>query len=70
MTPKTSIVKWYINGTKYIVDEEKDLNDTVIFYARHGFPFTDLKLRKLAYELAVANKRKGFSPVKKMAGPW
>ena len=43
---------------------------TVIFYARRGFPFTDLKLTKLAYELAVANKRKGFSPVKKMAGPW
>ena len=54
----------------YIVEEEKDLNDTVIFYARRGFPFTDLKLRKLAHELAVANKRKGFSPVKKMAGPW
>ena len=29
-----------------------------------------MKLRKLAYELAVANKRKGFSPVKKCAGPW
>ena len=42
----------------------------VIFYARYGFPFTDLKLRKLAYELTVANKRKSFSPVKKMAGPW
>ena len=54
----------------YYSEEEKDLNDTVIFYSRRGFPFTDLKLRKLAYELAVANKRKGFSPVKKMAGPW
>ena len=52
----------------YFLEEEKDLNDTVIFYSRCGFPFTDLKLRKLAYELAVANKRKGFSPVKKMAG--
>ena len=35
-----------------------------------GFPFSDMKLRKLAYELAVASKRKGFSPVKKCAGPW
>ena len=54
----------------YFTEEEKDLNDTVIFYSRRGFPFTDMKLRKLAYELAVANKRKGFSPVKKCAGPW
>ena len=37
----------------------------VITFARHGFPFTELKLRKLAYELAKANRRKGFSPEKK-----
>ena len=39
-------------------------------FARHGFPFTELKLRKLAYELAKANRRKGFSPEKKIAGKW
>ena len=36
----------------------------VMTFARRGFPFTELKLRKLAYELAKANRRKGFSPEK------
>ena len=31
-------------------------------------PFTGKRLRKLAYELAAGNKRKGFSPKKVMAG--
>ena len=39
-------------------------------FARRGFPFTELKLRKLAYELAKANRTKGFSPEKKIAGKW
>ena len=47
-----------------------DLHDTVMAFSRRGFPFTDIKLRKLAYQLAVANHRKGFSPEKKIAGKW
>ena len=38
----------------------------VMTFVRRGFPFTELKLRKLAYELAKANRRKGFSPEKKL----
>ena len=52
------------------IEEEKDLHDTVMMFARRGFPFTGLKLRKLAWQLARANKRKGFSPDKQMAGKW
>ena len=47
-------------------EEEKELAELVMTFARHGFPFTELKLRKLAYELAKANRRKGFSPEKKL----
>ena len=54
----------------FFPEEEKELAQLVMTFARHGFPFTELKLRKLAYELAKANRRKGFSPEKKIAGKW
>ena len=38
----------------------------VMTFARRGFPFTELKLRKLAYEIAKTNRRKVFSPEKKL----
>ena len=37
-------------------------------FSDRGFPFTRIRLRVLAYQLALENKRTGFSPVKKMAG--
>ena len=53
----------------FFPEEEKELAQLVMTFARRGFPFTELKLRKLVYELAKANRRKGFSP-KKNAGKW
>ena len=49
----------------FFLEEEKELAELVMTFARCGFPFTDLKMRELAYELAKANRRKGFSPLKK-----
>ena len=54
----------------FFPEEEKELAQLVMTFVRRGFPFTELKLRKLAYELAKANRRKGFSPEKKIAGKW
>ena len=48
-------------------EQEDDLYNVVMQFARQGFPFTD-KLCILAYELASRNNRKGFSPLKKHAG--
>ena len=47
---------------------EQELATVVYQFCERGFPFTGKRLKKLAYELAVANKRKGFSPKKMMAG--
>ena len=37
-------------------------------YAHRGFPFTEVQLRKLAYQIAVSEKKTRFSPTKKRAG--
>ena len=37
-------------------------------YARRGFPFTEKQLCILAYEMAVRDGKKGFSPIKQKAG--
>ena len=47
---------------------EQELATIMQQFCERGFLFTGKRLKKLAYELAVANKRKGFSPKKMMAG--
>ena len=39
-----------------------------MIYARRGFPFSQNQLRVLAYEMAVRDGQKGFSPIKQRAG--
>ena len=39
-----------------------------MIYARRGFPFSQNQLRVLAYEMAVRDGNKGFSPIKRRAG--
>ena len=51
-----------------MIDQEDELEDLVMYYARRGFPFSDDKLCQLAYELASKTRRKGFAPTKKTAG--
>ena len=40
----------------------------MLTFANRGFPFTPLRLRLIAFQLASQNKRKGFSPEKGIAG--
>ena len=47
-----------------VIEMEQELATVVYQFCERGFPFTGKRLKKLAYELAVANKRKGFSPKK------
>ena len=47
-----------------VIEMEQELATVVYQFCERGFPFTGKRLKKLAYELAVANKRKGFSPPK------
>ena len=49
----------------FLLDQEDELEELVMYYARKGFPFSDEKLCQLAYELASKTNRKGFSPTKK-----
>ena len=51
-----------------MLEQEDNLAEVVFTFARRGFPFTPLKLRELAYELASKSKRNGFSPLRKKAG--
>ena len=51
-----------------MINQEDELEDLVMYYARRGFPFSDDKLCQLAYELASKTRRKGFSPTKKTTG--
>ena len=39
-----------------------------MIYVRRGFPFSQNQLRVLAYEMAVRDGQKGFSPIKRRAG--
>ena len=39
-----------------------------MLYACRDFPFTEVQLCKLAYQIAVSEKKTGFSPIKKRAG--
>ena len=39
-----------------------------MMYVHRGFPFTEVQLYKLAYQIAVAEKKTGFSPTKNRAG--
>ena len=50
------------------LEQEDDLEELVMTYSHHGFPFTDNRLCILAYELAKQTNRPGFSPVKKKQG--
>ena len=52
----------------FLIYQEDELEDLVMYYARRGFPFSDDKLCQLAQELASKTRRKGFSPTKKTAG--
>ena len=49
-----------------VIEMEQELATVVYQFCERDFPFTGKRLKKLAYELAVANKRKGFSPKKKI----
>ncbi|MCG8620510.1 MAG: hypothetical protein MJE68_00740, partial [Proteobacteria bacterium] len=51
-----------------MIDQEDDLEELLMIYARRGFPFSDEQLCCLAYELAVKTHKPGFSPTKKKAG--
>ena len=50
------------------LDEEDDLEETCMRFSRGGFPLDGDKLRILAYELAIANGRSGFSLINPLAG--
>ena len=50
------------------IELETELAEVVGAFCERGFPFTGKRLKQLAYEVAVANKRKGFSPTKRIAG--
>ena len=53
---------------QFSIDQEDDLEELLMVYARRGFPFSDDQLCTLAYELAARTNRPGFSPTKKKAG--
>ena len=61
------------NDTPFIfylfkIEQERYLKDIVMLYARRGFPFSQIQLHMLAYEMATREGQKGFSPVKQKAG--
>ena len=39
-----------------------------MIYMRGGFPFSQIQLGVLAYEMAVREGERGFSPIKRRAG--
>ena len=47
------------------IEMETELAEVVGAFCERGFPFTGKRLKQLAYEVAVANNKKGFSPTKK-----
>ena len=51
-----------------VTEQEDDLEELLMVYARGGFPFSEDQLCTLAYELATKTQRPGFSPTKKRAG--
>ena len=53
---------------QFLIDQEDDLEELLMVYARRGFPFSNDQLCTLAYELAARTNRPGFSPTKKKAG--
>ena len=61
------------NDTPFIfylfkIEQERYLKDIVMLFARRGFPFSQIQLHMLAYEMATREGQKGFSPVKQKAG--
>ena len=50
------------------IEQERSLVETIMIYARRGFPFSQNQLRVLAYEMASRDGQKGFSPIKQRAG--
>ena len=50
------------------IEQEQSLVETIMIYARRGFPFSQNQLRVLAYEMAARDGQKGFSPIKQRAG--
>ena len=51
-----------------VTEQEDDLEELLMVYARRGFPFSEDQLCTLAYELATKTQRPGFSSTKKRAG--
>ena len=49
------------------IEQERSLVETIMIYARRGFPFSQNQLRVLAYEMASRDGQKGFSPIKQRA---
>ena len=52
----------------FLTEQEDELEELLMGYARRGFPFSDDKFCMLAYELTVKTHRPRFSPTKKRAG--
>ena len=52
----------------FLLDQEDELEELMMYYVQSGFPFSDDKLCQLAFELASKTKRKGFLLTKKIAG--
>ena len=52
----------------FVTEQEDDLEEYLMVYARRGFPFSEDQLCMLAYELSTKTRRPGFSPTKKRAG--
>ena len=52
----------------FLIEQEDELEESLMGYARRGFPFSDDQLCMLAYELTVKTHRPRFSPTKKRAG--
>ena len=52
----------------FVTEQEDDLEELLMVYARRGFPFSEDQLCVLAYELATKTQRPGFSPTKKRTG--
>ena len=50
------------------IEQERSLVETIMIYARRGFPFSQNQLRVLVYEMAYRDGKKGFSPIKQRAG--
>ena len=44
------------------IEQEQSLVETIMIYARRGFPFSQNQLRVLAHEMAARDGQKGLRP--------